>query len=383
MQSSDQDRRRRKTIETTTKKKFLGMLSERVGIGTALFKHGQRVVVRAGVASKTVSLVSFFKRLFDGLDVDTSFKVVLAVESTQTIFDVVVVRRLRVNDRRLLVSTGTEDVGALGAGGRDASTSRVADRAFHGVLLRTSANGDTRVERREQRVDIELGEGQVEHQVQSGRGSEEEDKIDSSEQGGERTGLERHSDQLGDHVVGGSETGSRLVERKHERARDENVGERSKTEPQDNDDLELLELREKENNLDTNRSADGAEQRDGGADGDEGGHDLRVHQLVYTPGEEELGGKRNDTGHDGIGSKGAVTLVGVDEVTKVGDEVLVHEDLIEYGVDGVGDDEEEDKVPHEGLVVLKVDIVDVGLDDGETKKPNVEHDTDVHATQPV
>ncbi len=44
---------------------------------------------------------------------------------------------------------------------------------------------------------------------------------------------ERHPDELGDDVVRGGETGSRLVEREDERSGDEDVGQRGKAEPQD------------------------------------------------------------------------------------------------------------------------------------------------------
>ncbi|KAI3487581.1 hypothetical protein L1887_48472 [Cichorium endivia] len=207
------------------------------------------------------------------------------------------------------------------------------------------------VERREQRVDVELGERQVEDEVERRRRREEEDEVDNCKQRGERTRLERHADELGDDVVGGGESGARLVERKDERAGDEHVGERGESEPEDDDHLELLEFLEEEDDLDANR------------------------------GEEQLGGKGDDAGHDGVGGESAVALGGVGEVAKVGDQILVHEHLVEYGVDRVGDHEEEHKVSHEGLVALEVYIVDVRLHNRETEEPDVEHDADVHATQ--
>lgn len=356
--------------------------SERILVAAAaLLEHGKRVVVGARVKSAhAVALVSLLESLFDSLDVNTCFKVVLAVVVTQTVLDIVVVRCLSADDSGLVVSAGAEDIGPLGAG-RNATTSIVAQRALHGVLLSTAANGDTGVESGEQRVDVELGERQVEDQVEGGGGGQEKNEIDNGKDGGERTSLEGHSNQLGDNVVGRGETGSRLVKGEDERAGDENVSERSETEPQDDDDLELLELLEEEDDLDTNGGTNGAEERNEGTNTDQGGHDLRVHELVHTPGEEELGGKGDDTSHDGIGGKGSVTLGGVVEVAIVGNEVLVHEDLIKDSVDGIGDNKEEDKVPHEGLVGFEVDIVDVSLDDGETIEPNVEHDTDVHAAE--
>lgn len=215
-----------------------------------------------------------------------------------------------------------------------------------------------------------------------GRG-QEEDEIDNSEHGGKHTSLERHSDELGDDIVSCGETGSRLVEGEHERAGNEDVGKSSESKPQDDDRLEFLELAENQNDLDANSSANGAEERDGRTAGDQGRHPLVVHQLVHTPSEEDLRAKGNDTGHDGVGSESGITLDGVVEVSKVRNEVLVDKDLIENGVDGVGEDEEEDKVPHEGFVRLEVDIVDVSLDDGESIEPNVEHATDVHAPEAI
>ena len=257
----------------------------------------------------------------------------------------------------------------------------VAERAFHGILLSFRANGDTGVEGGKQRVDVELGEWQVEDEVESRGGSKEKNEIDGGKEGGKGTGLKSHSDQLGDNVVGGGETGTGFVEGEDERASDENVGKRSKTEPQDDNDLELVELVEVEDNLDTNGSTNGAKERDERTDADQSGHDLGVHELVYTPSKEELSGKGDDTGHDGISSEGSVTLGCVGEIAKVGDEILVHEHLVKDSIDGIGDDKEKDKVPHEGLVSLEVDVVDVGLDDGEPIEPDVDHDTDVHATE--
>ena len=336
----------------------------------------------ARVVSKAIALVALFERLLDRLDVNAGLKVVfLAVEVAQSVLDVVMSGSLGTDDGGLVVSTGSEDVASLGAG-RDATTSIIADRAFHGVLLSYRADGDAGVEGGEQRIDIELGERQVEYEVERGCGSDEEDEIDNSEEGGERTSLERESDQPGDDVVSGSETCARLVKREDQRACDEHVGQRRKGKPQNDDDLEFVELLEEQHDLDTNRGTDGAEERDKCTDANEGGHDLGVHQLVHTPSEEELGGKGNDTGHDRVGGEGAVAYDGVLEVAKVGDKVLVHEDLIEDGVDGVGDDKEEDKVPHERLVSFEVDVVDISLDDGETMEPDVEHAANVHASQP-
>lgn len=346
-------------------------------VAPALLQHGQRVVVRARV--KAIGIVPLLESLVDGLDVNTRVKVVLGVVAAHAVLKIVL-RLDGADDGGLVVPSRTEDGRSLGSSS-DTTTGVVAERTLHGVLLTRGVDESTCVESGQQRVDVELGKWQVEDQMKSGSRSQEENEIDDGEDRGKGTRLEGHSDELGDDVVSGSETGSRLVKSEDKRTGNEHVGKSSETEPQDDDDLELLELFEEENDLDTNSSTDGTEERDDGTNSDESGHDLGVHQLVHSPSEEELGGQGKDTSHDGVGSESAVGPDGVSEVAKVRDEVLVHEYLIEYGVDGIGDDEEEDKVPHERLVVLELSIVDVSLYEREAVEPNVEHDTDVHATQ--
>lgn len=91
--------------------------SKRVLVTTALLEHGKRIVVRARVESwHAITLVSLLECLFDGLDVNTSLEVVLAVvfAESETVLDMVVVRCLSSDGGGLVVSTGAEKVGSLG-----------------------------------------------------------------------------------------------------------------------------------------------------------------------------------------------------------------------------------------------------------------------------
>lgn len=278
---------------------------------------------------------------------------------------------------------GCETVAALAAAAAGAEVGHaavaeagsVAVGAFHGVVTAV-AHHDTSVERREKRVDVELGQWQVGNQVKRVGEGEEEDDVDDGKHTGEQTSLESTTNETGDDVVGGSETGAALVEGPDEAASDEDVGHGCADEPDDDDDLELLELGELLDDLDTNGAANGAQEAGGTEGDDHDWEDPAVGELANTPGEEALGGERNDTGHRGVGRKGRVGNVHEDLVAKVGNDIVVEHDRVKDRVERVGDHEEGDKHLHEGLVLLEVAEVDVRLHARESVEPDIEDDAD-------
>lgn len=131
---------------------------ERVFATPTLLQHRKRIVMRVRVEASVeiIPLMTLFKSLFDSLNVDTGIsKVFLTVELAQPVLNVRLTR-LSSDKSGLVVPSRSEDVRPLSAGS-DTTTSIVAERTFHSVLLVAGADRDTCVQSRKQGVDVKLG----------------------------------------------------------------------------------------------------------------------------------------------------------------------------------------------------------------------------------